>query len=65
MGHIAHVSNKVHFLKLYNFSNCKIYKLGGWGGEGVTQIKKKDIVNTLYVNYITKKKCLRFYEKRF
>lgn len=49
MGYIVYVSNKVYFLKFYNFFNCKIYKFGG-GGGGNMDFKKKDIVNILYVN---------------
>lgn len=34
MGYIVYVSNKVYFLKFYNFFNCKIYKFVGGGGGG-------------------------------
>lgn len=63
------VTMKVHFLKLYNFSNCKIYKLGG-GKGGNTDLKKRYSQHFIcklgcFHTYIAKKKCLSFFEKRF
>lgn len=40
MGYIVYVSNKVYFLKFYNFFNCKIYKFGG-GKGGNMDLKKR------------------------